>query len=37
MPDLLIKLYELQFEKYQKEHFDCESKLFDLYPSTKAK
>lgn len=27
MPDLLIKLYELQFEKYRKEHFDCESKI----------
>ncbi|WP_321415889.1 GNAT family N-acetyltransferase [uncultured Desulfobacter sp.] len=27
MPDLLIKLYELQFEQYRKEHFDCEFKI----------
>lgn len=27
MPDLLVKLYELQFEKYKKEYFDCEFKI----------
>lgn len=27
MPDLLIKLYDLQFEKFQKEFFDTEIKV----------
>jgi hypothetical protein len=37
MPDLLIKLYDLPFEKHRKEHFDCDSRIIRPLSCDKSK
>ncbi|MGA1825810.1 MAG: GNAT family N-acetyltransferase [bacterium] len=37
MPDLLVKLYDLNFEMYRKEYFNTEIKIIRVLPSDKTK